>query len=87
MVTTYSDLHARYSEGSLELLTPIELPEGAEVLVSITPLTGEPQERRSGKHSSRYPNRTFPLERLGELAGIVALGGDAVEDTEALYDE
>lgn len=83
---TSSKVRARYSQGTLKLLTPLDLPEGAEVLVSVTPLTPESHRRRSARRSYRYPNRPFPLQRLTRLAGVVSLGGDALADSEELYD-
>jgi hypothetical protein len=34
----------------------------------------------------KYPTRLLPAETLQDLVGIVSLGGDALADSEALYD-
>jgi len=84
-MAAYPNLRARYSKGKLKLLAPLNLPEGTEVLVSVTTLADEPK-RRPAKRRYAYPSRPFPLERLGQLAGTVSLGGNALEDSEAIYD-
>ena len=33
-----------------------------------------------------HPTRLVPAERLDRLTGLVAIGGDALADSEALYD-
>jgi hypothetical protein len=33
-----------------------------------------------------YPTRFVPAERLDNLTGLIAIGGDALADSEALYD-
>lgn len=44
---------------------------------------GSPARRRLYLH----PNRAFPMQQLDALIGVVSLGGDALADSEALYDE
>ena len=36
---------------------------------------------------SRLVIKTLPVSQLDELVGLIALGGDALGDTEHLYDE
>jgi hypothetical protein len=38
------------------------------------------------QHGLLYPTRPQPPETLTQLVGLVALGGDALADSEALYD-
>lgn len=38
------------------------------------------------KHETGVALHQVPADTLVQLTGLVALGGDAVEDTEALYD-
>ena len=83
-MATYPDLLAHYSRGTLKLQTPLELPEGTEVRVIVMPV--EQKKRKSHKRKYRYPNRAVPWGSLKRLTGIVSLGGDAVADSEALYD-
>ena len=83
-MATYPDLLARYSKGTLKLHTPLKLPEGAEVRVTVMPV--EQKKRKSRKRRYLYPTRPLPPGTLARLSGIVSLGGDALADSEALYD-
>ena len=83
-MATFPDLPARYSKGTLKLQTPLKLPEGAEVRVTVMPL--EQKKRKAHKRKYLYPTRTVPWVSLKRLTGIVSLGGDALADSEALYD-
>ncbi len=79
-------LRARYSKGKLELLDPLKLPEGTQVVVSVR--KAEDQSKNNpAKRRYLHPNRRFPPKQLERLVGLVALGGDAVADSEAIYDE
>lgn len=82
---TYTGLRARYSKGTLKLLEPLQLPEGAEVQVSVTTSEQARKRRRAARRRYRYPTRTFSWSRLRPLSGVVALGGDALADSEAMY--
>jgi len=85
-MAVYPNLRARYSKGTLKLRRPLRLPDGAEVRVSVTPLAPKSKRRRSARRRYRYPNRPVPLTRLSRLTGIITLGGNALADSEALYD-
>lgn len=95
-MAAYPNLPARYSKGTLKLRKRLRLPEGAEVRVTVTVPGGEaPGEetpsvkkprRKTAKRKYLYPTRYVPWENLAKLSGIVSLGGDAVADSEALYD-
>ncbi len=85
-MAAYPNLPARYSKGTLKLRRRLRLPEGAQVRVSIT-LEGQPGSRKPIKRPYLRPNRSLPPQRLTEVAGLVSLGGDALADTEAIYDE
>jgi predicted DNA-binding antitoxin AbrB/MazE fold protein len=81
---------AIYREGTLQLLEPVNLPEGVEVWVE---LKGVPQPgtetatlRRAIQLGPTYPTRPQSPETLERLIGLVAVGGDALADSEALYD-
>lgn len=43
--------------------------------------------RKISKMSSPGRLRTIPWEELDKVRGIIRLGGDAVEDCDALYDD
>ncbi len=84
-MAAYLNVRARYSKGTLKLKKPLRLPEGAEVSLTVTPLEAEPA-RRKAKPRLKYPTRRLPAGTLQGLVGIVSLGGDALADSEALYD-
>ena len=84
-MAAYLNVRARYSKGTLKLKKMLRLPDGAEVNLTITPLeTGA--ARRKAKPRLEHPTRLLPAETLQDLVGIVSLGGDALADSEALYD-
>ena len=85
-MAAYPNLPARYSKGTLKLRRRLRLPEGAEVRVSVT-LETQPKPRKSTKRTYLHPNRALPPQHLAQVAGLVSLGGDALADSEALYDE
>jgi len=85
-MAAYLNVRARYSKGTLKLKKPLHLPEGAEVTVTVTPVNVPAKPRRAAKRPYLYPNRTVPWAALDALVGILSLGGDALADSEALYD-
>lgn len=81
---------AIYREGTLQLLEPVDLPEGIEVWIEVqiipqarTEAVSLPQAIQPGPI---YPTHPQPSETLTRLIGLVAVGGDALKDSEALYD-
>jgi predicted DNA-binding antitoxin AbrB/MazE fold protein len=85
-VASYPNLRARYSKGTLKLNRRLNLPEGAEVRVSVTAVRPATRQRRSVRRRYAYPSRPLSPRQLGRLTGAVALGGDALADSETLYD-
>jgi predicted DNA-binding antitoxin AbrB/MazE fold protein len=85
-MAAYSNLRARYSKGALKLRRPLHLPEGTEVRVNLTTLSMSSGKRKPSKRRYRYPTRTLPWRNLRRLSGILSVGGDALSDSEALYD-
>jgi len=69
-------VRAVHRDGVLELLDFVELPEGARVKLLVLREDAD----------LAYPTRVVPAERLDKLTGLVAVGGDALADSEALYD-
>jgi len=84
-MAAYPNLPARYSKGTLKLRRRLRLPEGTEVRVTVVPV-GTSSRRKPTRRGYRYPTRTIRWANLRELSGIVSLGGDALADSEALYD-
>ena len=73
-------VRAVHHDGMLKLLDPIELPEGAQVRLLIQSISPEV----SGKLT--FPTRLVSAAKLDRLTALVELGGDALADSEALYD-
>lgn len=68
---------AVYENGTLRLLEPLDLPEQAEVQVTIESVTNL---------KPCYPTHSRSLAQLKAITGAIALGGDALKESEALYD-
>lgn len=85
-MTTGTQALAIHRDGVLKLLTPLELPEGAQVSVIVleTP-TGEVDHPHDVELT--YPTRLVPAEKLDNLTDLLAVGGEALADSDALYDE
>ncbi len=84
-MAAYLNVRARYTKGTLKLRKPLRLPEGAEVTLTVTPLDAAPK-RHKAKPKPQSPSVPLPPGTLAKIDGIVSLGGDAVADSEALYD-
>ena len=84
-MTTFPNLPALYSNGMLKLKKPLSLQEGTEVMVTVMPVDAKPANVIA-ESRVMYPTVTIPAENLRDLVGIVSLGGDALADSEALYD-
>jgi predicted DNA-binding antitoxin AbrB/MazE fold protein len=82
---TYPDVRAVHQGGVLRLLDALELPEGAQVRLSIRSVFPDTSEELSGRELA-YPTRLVPAERLDALTALMEVGGDALADSEALYD-
>lgn len=77
-------VRAIHREGVLELLDDVSLPEGAQVSVLV--FDKAIGEAREPTIADRSPKGLVPIEWLDRLTGVVAVGGDALADSEALYD-
>jgi predicted DNA-binding antitoxin AbrB/MazE fold protein len=82
----YPNLPARYSKGTLKLRRRLRLAEGTEVRVTITVNQREAKPRIRARRKYLYPSRPLALHTLREISGMVSLGGNALTDSEALYD-
>jgi len=69
---------ARYYNGTVQLLEqpPKEVAEENSEVVVVFPEKGEPK----GLHG-------IPAKQLSQLVGIFSLGGDAVKDSDDIYDK
>ena len=83
--TIYSQVRAVYQEGVLSLLDPLELPEGAQVRLDIQVASNDSVDEATASDGV-YPTRSVPAERLARLIGVLSVGGDAVADSEQLYE-
>ena len=84
-MAAYPNPRARYFKGTLKLNRRLSIPDGVEVRVSVTPV-GPRLRRKQNRRSHTYPSGPLSPNRLSRLPGVVALGGDALADSEALYD-
>jgi len=79
--TKVYQVRAIHHDGVLRLLDPLELPEGAQVRLYVQFTSTELTDI-----GLVYPTRLVSAERLDNLTGLVEVGGDALADSEALYD-
>ena len=75
---------AVYEKGVLRLLGPLDLPEHTELTVKVL---NTPERAPTSRPRAQYPTRPQPLSALKPLIGSMPVGGDALKDSEALYDE
>ena len=80
-IKVYPQVRAIHRDGALKLLDPLKLPEGAQVRLLVRFVLPDETDVELV-----YPTRLVPAERLNSLTGLVELGGDALADSEALYD-
>jgi hypothetical protein len=64
------------------VLDSLTLPDGTQVQIDFH----LPEQAPSAHDVARYPTTLIPVAELDSLTGIVATGGDALVDSEALYD-
>ncbi len=81
---TVTQLRAVHQDGVLKLLEPLELPDGAQVTVHVFLIPPGPIDKFHPVQLA-YSTRLAPAEKLDNLTGLVAVGGDALADSEALY--
>lgn len=78
-MTQQKRVRAIYYEGVLQLLEPVDLPEGAEIQITVPAGTA----MQTPSPGLRYPSRPTSPDALSQLCGLIALGGDALLDSEA----
>jgi len=77
---------AVYEKGVLRLLEPLDLPEHTKLTVTVK-VSKTSERARASRPRAQYPTRPQPLSSLKPLIGSMPAGGDALKDSEALYDE
>ncbi len=75
-----------YEEGVLRLLKPLDLPEHTRLTVTVL-MPKAAEQAVPTLPRTLYPTRSQPLSMLEPLIGSMPAGGDALKDSEALYDE
>ena len=80
MSGSYS-VNAIYKAGMFKLLESINLTDGTLVKLNV-----EPQEDQKQGIQPVFHNSFIPAEKLSPLVGILSLGGDSLDDSEALFD-
>jgi hypothetical protein len=86
MIAQTERVKAIYHRGTLQLLDTVALPEGVEVWVELHVRPQPAAETPPPQRGPLYPVCPQPPETLAGLIGLVAVGGDALADSEALYD-
>jgi hypothetical protein len=66
----------------LDELSPEDLNDLQQYLEFLLHKRGE----QAAGHEQVYPTRYVPAKRFDALTGVVHIGGDALADSEALYD-
>jgi hypothetical protein len=79
-MTQQKVVRAIYHAGSLQLLEPVDLPEGVELQITI-PIRDTMETTPS---TPVYPTRPQPPETLSRLCNLIAIGGDALAESEIL---
>lgn len=76
-------VRAIYHDGTLQLLEPVDLPNGVEIQIPL-PVREATEQAAQGPV---FPTRAYPPETLCRIRGLLTIGGDALLDSEALYDD
>jgi hypothetical protein len=81
--STHFRVKAIFHDGMLVLQDPLNLPEGAQVQLDVKLMSAAAD---SPVTPGAYPNRFVPAACFDALIGLIPVGGDALADSEALYD-
>ena len=77
---------AVYEKGVLRLLEPLDLPEHTRLTVTVR-VSRAREQAHTSRPRAQHPTRPQPLSSLEPLIGVMPAGGDALQDSEALYDQ
>ena len=78
----YPTIRAVYHEGTLKPLEPLMLPEGSEVELILLESVRVPSPNVESP-----PVVSVPASAFRRLIGLVSTGGDALSESEALYED
>ena len=81
-MTQHQVVRAIYHAGTLQLLEPVDLPDGVELQITL-PVVDAREPPTAGPAS---PTRPADPDGLRQLCGLSAVGGDALVDSEVLDD-
>jgi predicted DNA-binding antitoxin AbrB/MazE fold protein len=70
--SSYAHVRAVYQRGSLKLLSPLDLPEGTQVDLTV----------EVAHESVKF----LPARELDKMTAVFGLGGNALKESEELYD-
>lgn len=68
----YSHVRAIYQQGQLNLLSPLDLPEGTQVDLTV--------------EIAQENIKFLPAHELDKMTAVIPLGGNALKESEELYD-
>jgi AF2212-like protein len=81
-MTQHQVVRAIYHAGTLQLLEPVDLPDGVELQVTLPVVSA----RKTPAVEPAFPTRPADPDVLRQLCGLIAVGGDALVDSEVLDD-
>ena len=81
-MTQHQVVRAIYHAGTLQLLEPVDLPDGVELQVTLPAVSA----REIPSVEPAFPTRPGDPDVLRQLCGLIAVGGDALVDSEVLDD-
>jgi len=81
-MTQHKVVRAIYHAGTLQLLEPVDLPDGVELQVTLPVVDA----RATPTAGPAFPTRPADPDVLRQLGGLIAVGGDALVDSEVLDD-
>jgi hypothetical protein len=81
-MTQHQVVRAIYHAGTLQLLEPVDLPDGVELQVTLPVV----EVHETSPAGPAFPTRPADPDGLRQLCSLIAVGGDALVDSEVLDD-